>query len=165
MKPQTALISTKPLSITEFWDQVEKLMNQVRERAYAIFENRGRSDGHDLDDWLQAETELLKPVPLEVNEANDTLNIRVEVPDFKENELEVNLDEGLLTITGEHRDENEEKDDKKYLAKRCTQRIFRRVLLPAKVISENATATLKSGVLEISVPKAEPARKLAIRAA
>lgn len=161
MKPQTALISvsTKPSSISDFWDQVEKLMNQVRERAYAIFESRGRDDGHDLDDWLQAETELLKPVSLEITEANNVLKIRAEIRNFKENELEMNLDDSILTITGEHREENEEKDEKAY------QRIFHRLTLPAKVISENATATFKNGVLEISAPKAEPSMKLEIKAA
>ena len=31
---------------------------EVRRRAYALYEQRGREDGHDLDDWLQAEVEL-----------------------------------------------------------------------------------------------------------
>ncbi len=33
----------------------------VRARAYELFERRGREDGHDLDDWLQAEAELTMP--------------------------------------------------------------------------------------------------------
>ena len=32
----------------------------IRERAYEIYQQRGSSDGHELDDWLQAETELEK---------------------------------------------------------------------------------------------------------
>jgi Protein of unknown function (DUF2934) len=32
---------------------------QVRCRAFEIYEQRGREDGHDLDDWLQAEAELV----------------------------------------------------------------------------------------------------------
>jgi Protein of unknown function (DUF2934) len=34
---------------------------EVRVRAYELFEQRGREDGHDLDDWLQAEAELTMP--------------------------------------------------------------------------------------------------------
>jgi hypothetical protein len=34
------------------------LEEQIRLRAYALYEERGRDDGHDLDDWLRAETEL-----------------------------------------------------------------------------------------------------------
>jgi hypothetical protein len=33
--------------------------DQIRLRAYAIYEERGREDGHDLDDWLRAEEELM----------------------------------------------------------------------------------------------------------
>jgi DUF2934 family protein len=36
-----------------------QLERQIRLRAYAIYESRGREDGHDLDDWLQAEAEIL----------------------------------------------------------------------------------------------------------
>lgn len=34
-----------------------ELQNQIRVRAYQLYEQRGRDDGHDLDDWLQAEAE------------------------------------------------------------------------------------------------------------
>ena len=35
-----------------------ELQNQIRARAFQLYEQRGRDDGHDLDDWLQAEAEL-----------------------------------------------------------------------------------------------------------
>jgi hypothetical protein len=34
------------------------IQEQVRRRAFELYEQRGREDGHDLDDWLQAESEL-----------------------------------------------------------------------------------------------------------
>ena len=34
---------------------------EIRVRAYELFEQRGREDGHELDDWLQAEAELTMP--------------------------------------------------------------------------------------------------------
>ncbi len=36
------------------------LQDQIRARAFQLYEQRGRDDGHDLDDWLQAEAELLQ---------------------------------------------------------------------------------------------------------
>lgn len=167
MKPQTALshIPTKPLSITEFWNDIDKLMNQVRERAYQIFDGRGRGDGHDLDDWFKAETELLKPVPLEIIEKDNILNIRAKVPGFKEDELEINLEDGVLTIKGEHREESEKKGEKTHQTESSVQQIFRQFTLPVNVVSDKASAKLNDGVLEISVPKAEPAKKIEIKAA
>ena len=37
----------------------KKIEEQIRQRAYGLYEARGSEDGHALDDWLQAETEIL----------------------------------------------------------------------------------------------------------
>jgi hypothetical protein len=39
-------------------DGGSELQDHIRERAYQLYEQRGRDDGHNLDDWLQAEAEL-----------------------------------------------------------------------------------------------------------
>lgn len=43
---------------TETRLQPQELEERIRRRAYALYEQRGRLDGHDLDDWLLAEAEL-----------------------------------------------------------------------------------------------------------
>ncbi len=56
MKPtqmETELYSTNP--------RTEVYRQQIEVRAYELFEQRGREDGHDLDDWLQAESEVTMP--------------------------------------------------------------------------------------------------------
>ena len=42
---------------------LELTEDYVRQRAYQLYEQRGRLDGHDLDDWLQAEAEILGRKP------------------------------------------------------------------------------------------------------
>lgn len=167
MKAQTALspISMKPSSIAEFWSDVDDLMKQVRQQAYQLFEWRGKTDGHDLEDWFKAEMEILKPVPLEISEKEDVVLIRADVPGFKQQELEINLEPGVLTIKGEHREETEKKEEKTYRSERRAQQIFRRVSLPVNVNPDEATAKLENGVLELSVPKAEQGKKIEIKAA
>jgi len=167
MKAQPALspITLKPLSLGDFWSDVDNVMKQIRQRAYELFEWRGRGDGRDLEDWFKAEMELLKPVPVEIAEKGDVLHIRAEVPGFTEQELQVNLEPGALTLKGEHREETEKKDEKTYHSERRAQQIFRRVALPVNVIPDKATAKLKSGVLELSVPKGEEGKKIEIKAA
>ncbi len=167
MKTQTALspISLKPLSIAEFWTDFDKLMDQVRQRAYQFFELRGRGEGHDLEDWFKAEMELVKPVPVEITEKDNILHIRADVPGFKENELEISLEGGVLTLKGEHREEKEKKDEKTYHSERRARQIFRRFTLPVNVVADKVTATLKDGVLELTAPKAEPTKTIAVKAA
>jgi len=47
---------------TQFFEDLTELvrLELVRLRAYELYEKRGREDGHDLDDWLQAESEIVR---------------------------------------------------------------------------------------------------------
>lgn len=42
----------------------EEIQEQIRERAYALYEKRAKEDGHDLDDWLRAEAEVTQKKPI-----------------------------------------------------------------------------------------------------
>jgi len=50
----------KPLS--KAVSEPKQLEDQIRERAYELYEARGREDGHDLEDWLLAEEEIVEQV-------------------------------------------------------------------------------------------------------
>jgi hypothetical protein len=54
MKPR----STSDPTPIDIGLRTPELEEQIRQRAYSFYEQRGRREGHDLDDWLQAETEL-----------------------------------------------------------------------------------------------------------
>ena len=54
MNPQMPTLSTG----TRSTESPADIQEQVRHRAFELYEQRGREDGHDLDDWLQAESEL-----------------------------------------------------------------------------------------------------------
>ena len=58
MNPQ---ISTSPTEGQPTKSPFDLLQEQIRIRAFQLYELRGREDGHGLDDWLQAESELVKP--------------------------------------------------------------------------------------------------------
>lgn len=49
--------TTKPVSTASAIDATSKLEEQIRRRAYELYEQRGREDGHEINDWLQAEAE------------------------------------------------------------------------------------------------------------
>ena len=50
-----------PSSITQP-ESTPELLEQIRIRAYELFEQRGRQEGHEVEDWLQAETEVLQQI-------------------------------------------------------------------------------------------------------
>ena len=57
MKP-THTMPTPLKTITQTTESTSELQEQIRRRAYELYEQRGRDDGHELDDWLQAESEV-----------------------------------------------------------------------------------------------------------
>jgi len=55
--------STIPVSVTAINPTTEvigELQDKIRRRAYELYEQRGRNDGYELDDWLQAESEITR---------------------------------------------------------------------------------------------------------
>lgn len=158
-------IALHPKSAATFMDDINELMHKLEKRAYELFESGGRKDGRDLEDWFKAENELLKPVPTEINEKENRLVIRAEVPGFNADELEISLEPALLTIKGVQKQKTEKKEEKQLHSEIRKREIFRRIVLPVNVLPDDAEATLKDGVLEITVPKAAEAKKIHIAAA
>jgi HSP20 family protein len=78
--------------------------------------------------------------------------------------LEVALEPRRLTITGKRETKEERKDKRTIYTEIKSDQALRVIDLPAAVDADKATATLKDGVLELTLPKAGPAKKLQIAA-
>lgn len=152
-----------PKSMVDFWADTERLMQRVRQRAFEIFEARGREDGHDVDDWIQAELESLKQVPIKIEDTPETLSLRAETPGLNADEIKIDLLPGKVTIQGDHHEQAVKKGPQAKAERNYS--LYSEVFLPADVIPEKATATLKNGILEISAPKAKAALQIQVKAA
>jgi HSP20 family protein len=96
-----------------------------------------------------------------VDETEDdkAFHIRVELPGMDQDDVDINLANGMLTIRGEKKREDEEKG-KDFYRKERSFGAFRRTLpIPAEVDEKAIDATFKKGVLSIELPKTEAARK------
>jgi len=87
-------------SSEEISNQFSQIHDALARRAFDIFESRGRSPGHELEDWSRAESELLHPVPVNVTESNGQYIVRAEVPGFGGKDLEVMVKPLSLRISG-----------------------------------------------------------------
>jgi HSP20 family protein len=159
MKEVTAMQTVEkgtPIKLSmmdDFFDRVRATYDRVALRAYEIFESNGKQPGHGLEDWLKAESELLRPVHLEMVDSGKALVVRGEVPGFKDDEIEVNVEPRRLTITGQRERKDESQKGKTVYTEIHSDQILRVVELPIVVDSEKTTATLKNGVLELEMPK------------
>jgi HSP20 family protein len=163
MKSQTAIEQkTKPTPAKPFIVEGEKLLNRMRElsqiiahRAFELFEARGGKMHNPLDDWFHAESELLRPLPIEINETEKQLTMRAEVPGFKVEEIKLSVDPKRLIIIGESESTSEEKTGQTIYNERRARQFCRCVTLPAEIDPSGASATLKDGLLEVSLGKVE----------
>lgn len=145
------------INVSEAFQRMSSLYDSIARRAFEIFEGRGCSNGHDLEDWFQAEAELFHSAHLAIAESEDALVASAEVPGFTANELEVRVEPRRLTITG-RRGPGERGSIRKLLyCDDCPNEIFRAVSLPVEVDPGRVTATLRDGILDLAMPKAPQA--------
>jgi HSP20 family molecular chaperone IbpA len=157
--------ASTPTALTHsLYDYMNEVYSKIAQRAFSIFEGNGRIHGHDFEDLLKAEAEFLTPMPLELSETDTELAVRAEVPGFTERELEIVAEPGHLFITGKTERKIEEKKKKTLYSEISSNEIFRTIALPAEIDPEKVSAVLKNGVLEISMHKARPAKKVPVMA-
>ena len=95
---------------------------------------------------------------LDMFEEDNELVIKAELPGIRKKDLDINLDGDVLTIKAEKKEEKEEKGEEgttHYTRERRFGQYIRYMTLPSRVDSEKASTTLKKGLLEIRLPKAE----------
>ncbi|HTR48790.1 MAG TPA: Hsp20 family protein [Verrucomicrobiae bacterium] len=154
--------SMKPAAVENWLDRANAVFDVISRRAYDLFASNGRVFGRELEDWLQAERELLHPVHIHVTESGDALEVKAEVPGFSEKELEINLEPRRLVISGKREEKKDEKKGKTVYSETCSNQILRVIDLPAEVEAEKVTAVLKNGVLSLTLPKSAKARSVRI---
>jgi HSP20 family protein len=162
LQPVKTSTISKPADAQQAFARMQQLYDSIAQRAFEIFEGNGRSMGHDLSDWFQAESELLHPVHLEIVESDDALNVKADVPGFAANELDVQVQGNRLSILGKHESTEESAKGKTIYSERCAKEIFRSIELPVDVDSSQVNATLKDGVLSIELPKAPHAKSVSM---
>lgn len=156
----------RPVAITpveSLLTRINNISQAIMQRAYEIFEGNGRRFGHDLEDWSKAEMDLLHPVRVNITESDENLEVKAEVPGFSEKEIEVSVEPRRLTIASKRETSKEEKKGKAVYSEFCSDQMLRVVDLPASVDADKTTATLKNGVLQLTMPKTAKAKAIEIK--
>lgn len=94
---------------------------------------------------------------LEVKETDHEVRITAELPGMSEKDVELIVQDGLLTLSGEKKSEHEDKD--RGWSERFYGRFERRIALPDGVDENACNANFRDGVLTVTLPKAEEARR------
>lgn len=109
----------------------------------------------DVGDFFRPTTAALWAPPLEVFERGNTMVVRAELPGVSKEDVNVEVEDGALTISGERRHEQEESREGYYHSERRYGAFSRSIPLPEGVDANQVEAKFRDGVLEITVPKPE----------
>jgi len=100
---------------------------------------------------------------IDLYDDKEDLVVRAEIPGANEKDIDVSLEDGILSIRGERKLENEDKKDNYYRIERSYGSFSRSFRLPVKVKTNDAKASYKDGILEIRIPKEEKAKPKKIK--
>jgi HSP20 family protein len=137
------------------WDPYRELTALDRlTRAFGVPARRERDEEMSMGAWIP---------PVDIAEDKDRILLTAELPGFKEEEISIQMESGVLTIRGERKFEREKEGRTYHRVERSYGQFMRTFTLPNNVDRENVKATFRNGVLEIELPKSEEARPRQIR--
>jgi HSP20 family protein len=99
---------------------------------------------------------------VDISETESEYQIKAEIPDVKKEDVKVTVEDGVLTIQGERKQEKEEKGKKFHRIERSYGSFVRTFSLPDVIEEEKVKAEFKDGVLNLHLPKSEKAKPKAI---
>lgn len=88
----------------------------------------------------------------------DNLIVKVELPGMKKQDIDISLHEGVLSISGERKADEQYKDAEVHRSERFVGRFSRSVTLPSPVVGEQCAASYQNGILTVTLPKAEESK-------
>jgi HSP20 family molecular chaperone IbpA len=134
-------------------EPVYKLFEEVRRRAYELFEQRGYAEGGDREDWLRAEQELLWSPLSEVVESDKEIRVRVAAPGMEAKDLQVTATPQWLMVQGTTIQKREKQVGTVRFSDFSGRKLYRRLELPAPIDVETTKTRLEKGILEIRAVK------------
>jgi HSP20 family protein len=135
--------------------EIERRFNDIRQRAVQLFENRGREFGHELDDWLAAEQEVLgRWSAAELKEKDQRYELQLTLPGFEAKEVEVTATPSEIIVHAETKHETKKTEGKVVWSEFGASDVYRRFELPEPVDVDKINAALDKGILRITAAKA-----------
>ncbi len=100
---------------------------------------------------------------LDITETDDAILVRAEVPGCKADDVDISVKGNILTISGEKKEEKEEKSKGYYHAERSYGSFRRDISLPTEVDPAKVEANCKDGILTVRMPKEERVKAVKVK--
>jgi HSP20 family protein len=134
--------------------ELERMRREIDRVWDSFFGEKPLMKAGEVGEWLPS---------LDVAETNNDIVVKAEIPGMDPKDIDISLSNDILTIKGEKKQEKEEKEENYHLIERSYGKFVRSVRLPGEVKSAKINASYKDGVLNITLPKSEEAKKKEVK--
>ena len=142
LRYQTPVSTLAPLArLNAFQNEVDRLFE-----AAPFFGTNGRDGAHGFSPAL------------DVHQDKDNVVVHAELPGMKKEDITLSLHDGLLTVSGERRQEKAHDEKSRVRNERFFGRFERTITLPVQVDGTRVAAAYENGILTVTLPKAEAAK-------
>ena len=138
------------------WDpgsEVDTLQTEMNRVFDAFFGSRPGNGGHARR-WVPA---------MDLVEDNDDLVLRADLPGLSEDDVDIEVKDGVLTVSGERKTEEKKEEEGYYRVERAFGSFSRSLTLPDGIDPEQVKAEFDNGVLEVRIPKPEERKPHRVR--
>ena len=136
------------LTVRSAFDRLSSLRDELDRAFSAPWTDHSRTTQF-LNGWVP---------PVDVLQDKDAVTVRVELPGMKKQDIGVTLHEGVLSISGERKDETDHASGECHRTERFFGKFQRSITLPSPVKADKIQASYKDGVLTVTLPKTEEAK-------
>ena len=134
--------------------ELERMRREMDRLWDSFFEERPQRKIEELGEWGPS---------LDLSETKNDLIVKADVPGIDPKDIDISLNKDVLTIKGEKKRETEEKGENYHFIERSYGAFARSIRLPRDVQTDKINASYKDGVLRVTLPKSEEAKKKEIR--
>jgi HSP20 family protein len=142
---------TTPQTLLE---HMKAITDSIQKQAFNLFKNRNGENGSDLDDWLQAERDVVWSPASELVDDKKEFRARIALPGFDATDIQVSAMPDALVIQADATHTHEGKSGNVRFCEFSEKSLFRRLPLPESIDVDKVTASVDKGILQVTAPKA-----------
>ncbi|HLH32435.1 MAG TPA: Hsp20/alpha crystallin family protein [Terriglobia bacterium] len=162
------MATTVPVKKSEsIFDELRTMQDRIMKRAFEIFDGHGHVFGKELDDWLEAERELVWKPAIEIEEKEKQIRLNIATPGVDPKDIDIEVSPEYVLVKAETRHEHKEEDKGQvHVCEFRSGNMFRSVHLPKRIDPDKVKAEFKNGMLTLTaeISKEEQTRKIELKA-
>jgi HSP20 family molecular chaperone IbpA len=147
------------------FEEIEKRCDAVQRRAFELFEKRGRELGHEVEDWLKAEHELMGWPAAELVEKQGAYEMEITLPGFEAKDVEVTATPTEVIVHAAIEEEKKTEKGHVLWTEFGSNDVYRRIEVQNPINVDKVTAQLEKGILHINAPEVAKPREIRVVAA